>query len=719
MKTTRRAADEPQAEGSTTPEETQPAPRSTEEVARELGAAGTGGASRTAAESEGPREGGPLRLDKSGALLGRPKLRPVRALRPESETPAAPAARRERPSAPGRPRRAALPPRLADLRPEAVAPPPPPDDEVVIPAGTFLRGEPRKPCELAAFRIDRIPVTNAAYARFVRETGHRPALYWDENGTFPEELADHPVVGVDYYDALAYARWCGRDLPFEDEWERAARGTDGRVFPWGNDPELSGANTARVGLKCTVPVDLHGRNVSPDGVRDMVGNAWELTHSPAPGGGVVVRGGSWYDFALYAKTFFRFASRPDARNGTIGFRCVRRGAERPDASREVSSDRADAEIAARRGPQPPVDRAAWSVEKRDLLPDLPRLRSAVMEARAEALLATMPPASSAPPVASAPPVSSAPAEAAATSPVAPAPESPAAPGPDARADARADEPLGAAVVAAAPGAEAAPVPQPERLHVEDPTSAPAPRAPAPRADPARARARLWRPRATPATLWVLLAVGFLLCGGLLLLLGLQDEPAAGPADSGAPAEPVAVAPGPLAELPEAPAAGEGPGWDQPPRVFDAAYPSDRARLDRGLWLLLILDPRTEAGQQSLEAAHDLHRRLAPHGVSVTVVLPRAAYEDADGKLLPDEELDKRLRTDGRGWLWDGIHVALDPAGKDGRGLLAGRYAFPDESVAAMLLHDGRVESRTAPPEGGFTLASLAHLAVRALRLAGR
>ena len=66
----------------------------------------------------------------------------------------------------------------------------------------------------------------------------------------------------------------------------------------------------------------------------MVGNAWEITHSPAPGGGVVVRGGSWYDFALYAKTFFRFASRADARNGTIGFRCCSREAEREEP-REV------------------------------------------------------------------------------------------------------------------------------------------------------------------------------------------------------------------------------------------------------------------------------------------------------------------------------------------------------------------------------------------------
>ena len=77
-------------------------------------------------------------------------------------------------------------------------------------------------------------IEDAQYEVFVQETGHRAPLYW-RGGAYPDELADHPVVGVDYFDALAYAQWKGKDLPFEDEWERAARSRDGRTYPWGED----------------------------------------------------------------------------------------------------------------------------------------------------------------------------------------------------------------------------------------------------------------------------------------------------------------------------------------------------------------------------------------------------------------------------------------------------------------------------------------------------
>ena len=253
-------------------------------------------------------------------------------------------------------------------------------DQVFVPSGPFLYSEAREERSLPAYWMDKYPVTNADYEVFTEETGHRAPAYWPQ-GQLPRALRDHPVVGVDYFDALAYASWVGKDLPFEDEWERAARGRDGRIFPWGNEPELSGANTARAGVRCTVSVDTHKINISPEGCWDMVGNCWELTHSPAPGGGVVVRGGSWYDFALYAKTYFRFASRPDVCNGTIGFRCVRRDSPRDDERREVDPGLVAEEINKRRGKRALVDWTSFSAERRDLVPDFAHLARMEAESR--------------------------------------------------------------------------------------------------------------------------------------------------------------------------------------------------------------------------------------------------------------------------------------------------------------------------------------------------
>jgi formylglycine-generating enzyme required for sulfatase activity len=308
------------------------ADRDARHLAEELGITGRPGTSQAEASREdGPlsastRDGGHLRLDKCGALEGQPKLKPVRAYaRPGGAGDFHPGSRQSadvvapRTAKGPRPRKAVLPPKIGSLRPpehappergpspvaaphvpRAEAPPASEPEDVLVPAATFLYGEEREARELPAFRIDRRPVTHGEYEDFVRATGHRKPVYWP-GGQMPEDLRDHPVVGIDYYDALAFARWRGKDLPFEDEWERAARGVDGRAYPWGNDPDVQAANTARSGIKMTVPVGFYAQNVSPEGVVDLVGNAWEFTHSPAPGGGVVVRGGSWYDFALYAK----------------------------------------------------------------------------------------------------------------------------------------------------------------------------------------------------------------------------------------------------------------------------------------------------------------------------------------------------------------------------------------------------------------------------------
>ncbi len=723
-----------------TPEDeaAEPATRSKEEVARALG--GLPASARGAGSEEMLREHGPLRLDKSGALAGRPKLEPVRALRKDAEAEAAPAQPKPRKAAGGGARRASLPPKLSTLRPERFETPAEVEAaeadaaahedaavrQVEIPAGSFLYGENKKSRELPAFKIDKHPVTNEAYAAFVAAAGHRTPAYWVD-GRFAPELADHPVVGVDYFDALAYAQWVGKDLPFEDEWERAARGTDGRVYPWGNDQDLSGANTARVGLKMTVPVDLHAGNLSPDGVQDMVGNAWEITHSPAPGGGVVVRGGSWYDFALYAKTYFRFATKPDACNGTIGFRCVERAAPRdgdaPGARREVPLERVGAAIDERRGPCERVAPSEWSVERRDLIVDLPRLRTHTAEVRAEDLIA---PKRGIAVALHAPETPAREERVVVPTPPEPDPEA---------ATAQADDRVHVGEQPAPPtlrppgvlpdpgpatGEASAPPPEPvaepaprERAATTETSSRSAP----PAASTVPGMTGTDRTR-IPPYLWILLTAGLLLVGGLVAVLVNQEEK---PQQQPLPIEPptVAMRPpvAPQTDLPEPPPYEAFPGANELARIVDVTEPDQADSIGEGTWLLVFADLASPEGKQTLQAAHGIHRRLAAKGVHVGVVLVRDPYMDDDGSLEEHEVLAERLKADSQSWLWDGITVLLDPAGEDGRTSLHRRYCREDDVVAAVLLHNGRREGRTVPPEGGLHLESLVRIGRSALKLA--
>jgi len=234
-------------------------------------------------------------------------------------------------------------------------------------AGSFANEQPQFRSHLPGYWIDKCEVTVAQYRRFCRETGREmpeaPKWGWQD---------DHPIVDVTWHDAAAYAKWAGKRLPTEMEWEKAGRGTDGRIYPWGNqwppppqsgnfadealtrtDPDearrLSGLGFPPLsgyddGYARTAPVGRFAAGASPYGARDMAGNVWEwcadwydtdaykryargdLT-APSAGGLRVLRGGSWsIGDSMTCRCVHRFQGFPGGGNYfgiCFGFRCVR------------------------------------------------------------------------------------------------------------------------------------------------------------------------------------------------------------------------------------------------------------------------------------------------------------------------------------------------------------------------------------------------------------
>ena len=196
-------------------------------------------------------------------------------------------------------------------------------DWVDVPTGDYVigrdSGETRQRLvDVDAFELGRIPVTNEQYGRFVVETGAAAPPHWPA----PD---DHPVTFVDWDEASAFCAWAGGRLPTEAEWEKAARGTDARTYPWGDEEDES---RAAVGPDMkhgsTSPVGSHPEGASPYGLLDMAGNVWEWTSTEYPPGERILRGSSFASPGLhYARCTMRSHSRPVRRQAHIGFRVAR------------------------------------------------------------------------------------------------------------------------------------------------------------------------------------------------------------------------------------------------------------------------------------------------------------------------------------------------------------------------------------------------------------
>ncbi len=186
----------------------------------------------------------------------------------------------------------------------------------------FMTEVPRRKLFLEDFYIDIHPVTNYQYEQFLTKTGHRKPLLWGKEG-WNDPL--QPVVGLGWKDARAYASWAGKSLPTEPQWEKAARGTDARWWPWGNDFYPGHCNSAELGLNRTTDVTRFHLGVSPYGCYDMSGNVWEICEGVWIEGHLPMRGGCFLGSATFVRATVRWSAE-DPGNGAhwLGFRCVKK-----------------------------------------------------------------------------------------------------------------------------------------------------------------------------------------------------------------------------------------------------------------------------------------------------------------------------------------------------------------------------------------------------------
>jgi len=204
-----------------------------------------------------------------------------------------------------------------------------PEGMVLVPSGPFLFGENREATEVDAFYIDVHPVTNEEYFDFCDKTGYRkPRFHDDPRFNGPKQ----PVVGISLADANQYCAFAGKQLPTQEQWEKAARGTDGRRYPWGEQPPDSERAYFAQSVETGRPGEVGAlrKGASPYGCHDMSGNVWEWTASE-PGdasngesGDHILRGGCYEDPADFLTTFATVADDLKLKSEIVGFRCAKK-----------------------------------------------------------------------------------------------------------------------------------------------------------------------------------------------------------------------------------------------------------------------------------------------------------------------------------------------------------------------------------------------------------